>query len=593
MIAIGLGAACGGGSRTSDPVIGKGDSDPGTNPPLAMPAVAFGGGPTSAGGQGKAGGTAHLVSKGGITIGPDFQMPDMSQAAAPGDAMMLGAGKLDADVNAPGAISIPGNVTAGGTDGVRQITAGGDIFVDGTLRAADLGAARQGLSLKAPNGTVFVKGTIDTSGASGGGQSGGALTIVAQRLVVSGHLVTAGGDAHGGMATQGGRAGDLTIQMTADVALGGDVSVRGGGVSGGAQATGGDAGTVAIDAGGTVGVSAKFDGRGGSATANSAAATIQGGAAGTLKVGEATQPQMIGFAVPLLLNGGYGASAGGNGGSAHLEAHGGDLRISGVVDVTGGGSLSQPGPGGTIMGNPGPEGATAAIDVAGQVIANGGAVASGGSGAGAAGGLIKLVSLASDGALTLEPAGEVQADGGDAHGAGTAGAGGLIYLFTIHGGASIHGKVLSRGGAASDPGGTGGGGGFIYIFTGDGHDRLSGVLTIESDGVVDASGGNGTVGGSARNDGHAGSVGEFPTHQDDEYGVDNIAVLINSDGVHGADHGYLDNQGTVIARGGAANGSGGDVAYHGRRADGNETPLPGNIDLSPDGTGMEGDFAGE
>jgi len=187
----------------------------------------------------------------------------------------------------------------------------------------------------------------------------------------------------------------------------------------------------------------------------------------------------------------------------------------------------------------------------------------------------------------------VQADGGDARGAGTAGAGGMIYLFTIHGTASIHGNVFARGGAAADPGGTGGGGGFIYIFTGDGHDRMSGVLRVETDGVVDASGGAGSIGGSARNDGNAGSVGEFPAVQDDEYRVDNIAILINSDGVHGSDHGFIDQSGMVIARGGAANGSGGDVAFHGRREDGNETPLPGNMDLSADGTGVEGDFAGE
>jgi hypothetical protein len=63
--------------------------------------------------------------------------------------------------------------------------------------------------------------------------------------------------------------------------------------------------------------------------------------------------------------------------------------------------------------------------------------------------------------------------------------------------------------------------------------------------------------------------------------------------VHGSDHGWLENRGLITVRGGATNGAGGDVAFHGRQQDGNETPLPGNIDLSGDGTGMAGNFAGE
>src|SRR5262249_44601722 len=162
---------------------------------------------------------------------------------------------------------------------------------------------------------------------------------------------------------------------------------------------------------------------------------------------------------------------------------------------------------------------------------------------------------------------------------------------TIDGNATLHGSVSARGGAAPDPGGTGGGGGLIYVFTGAGHDRLSGTVIIETDGTIDASGGAGSTGGSPRNDRRAGAARIFPTRQDAEYAVDNIAVLINSDGVHGGDHGWIDNRGQIIARGGGANGSGGDVAFHGKRQDGNETPLPGNVANQGDGTGMAGDYA--
>ena len=221
--------------------------------------------------------------------------------------------------------------------------------------------------------------------------------------------------------------------------LGGTASVHGG--SGGTQ--GGNAGAVTIDAAGTIAFTGTFDGRGGPARSGGAAGT-----AATLKVGETTRPTSIGLTVPLVATGGEGAAIGGDGGSATLEAHGGDLRIGGL-------------------------------------------------------------------------------------------------------------------------------GGFVYMFTGNGHDRMSGALIVESDGTIDASGGAGTIGGSARNDGIAWSLGIWPTRQDDEFGVDNIAVLINSDGVHGSDHGWLDNRGHIIARGGATGGNGGDIAYHGRTQDGNETPVPG------------------
>jgi hypothetical protein len=207
--------------------------------------------------------------------------------------------------------------------------------------------------------------------------------------------------------------------------------------------------------------------------------------------------------------------------------------------------------------------------------------------------LISLIAHSRNGNLTIEPAAQLQADGGGSAGDGVAGEGGTMYLFTIEGNATLHGNVLARGGGAPDPGGNGGKGGMVYVFTAAGHDRMSGVLIIESDGTIDASGGSGTRGGSARNDGRAGSVTTFPDRQDDEYSVDNVAVLINSDGVHGSDRGWIDNRGQIIARGGSANGNGGDVIFHGKRQDGNETPLPGNVANQADGTGMAGDFAGE
>jgi hypothetical protein len=313
-----------------------------------------------------------------------------------------------------------------------------------------------------------------------------------------------------------------------------------------------------------------------------------------LKVGETKRPMAIGLTVPLSVKGGDGQAVGGGGGTILLESHGGDLSLGGTLDASGGASSVQPGAGGSITGNPGPEDTNAGLDIAGSVTAKGGSISTGGTGNGANGGTVKLVLLSTLGKDTVEPTGQVQTDGGGSGGAGTAGGGGLMYLFSIEGNFSMHGKLLSRGGDAPDPGGVGGEGGFVYVFTANGHDRMSGILIIESDGVVDASGGNGTTGGSARNDGKKGSVALFPAVQNNEYDVENVAVLINSDGVHGPDRGWINNLGQVIARGGKANGNGGDVIFHGKQQDGNETPIPGNVvDTSGDGSGVAGDFAGE
>jgi len=650
LVAVGLltlgGASCGSsndssGEPKSDSGVTQSEPDGGvspidsgrlvtstvSNPPLTAPAVALEGGPApSAGGQAQGGGLAHLVSSGGITIGPDFQAPALPPASAPpATATPLVAASLAADVNAPGSIVVTGNVDSSGSDGVRNIVVAGDVFVAGTLRGADLGGARQGLSLKA-TGTVYVSGDLDTSGTPGTGQAGGVLTIVAQQLIVTGKITSAGGsgplggaagalaitttagayfggtvDASGGDAAgdqniTAGRGGDLTLQAGGDVLFAGSASLHGGAASttGANPVQGGNAGNVIVDAAGAVAFTGTFDDRGGLASGGAASPSVASGAAGALKVGETRRPTMIGVAVPLLVKGGDGQAAGGNGGTAELEPHGGDLHVSGVLDTSGGDSAVKPGAGGPIDGHPGPESATAGLDVSGQIVANGGSISMGGSGDGALGGTIKLVMLSKSGNITIEPTGQVQTDGGGSGGAGTAGGGGLLYTFTVDGNFTGHGKLLARGGAAPDPGGIGGGGGLVYVFTGDGHeDRTSGQLIIESDGVVDASGGEGTTGGSARNNGGAG-VALFPVVQTDEYDVEKIAVLINSDGVHGSDLGWIDNRGQILARGGKSNGNGGDVAFHGKQQNGNETPVPGNVlDMSGDGTGLSGEFAGE
>jgi len=601
-----------------------GTASPWSDLPQAEIAL-IGGSTSSSGGTAQPGGSAHLTSTGGISLDPSVSQPQApATPSAPSDAMSLSGSALDADVSAPGAVVVSGMVQSGGSDAIRKITASGDVVISGTLRGADLGGSRQGFDIEAPGHSVWVSGTIDTSGGASG-QSGGALTIVADQVVVAGKLLSAGsgggspgaagsvsikttsaaylsgtidasgGDGSGAAAVTGARGGDLTISSGGDVLVGGMVRNRGGAaVATGSGATGGDAGNVTIDCTGTLTWPAALDGRGGPASAkNGGGGTVAGGAAAKLTIGQQTPPKAIGVLVPLSVSGGAGSAVGGDGGSVELDASGSDLIIAASVDASGGDSGGTPGKGGAILLFPGST-ADANMDVSAKLTANGGSAPMGSAGAvnGGAGGMIKLVQQSLNGNTTTEASAVVQANGGNAAGTGTAGDAGSIYLFTSGGDGTVHGQLQARGGDAPDQGGIGGGGGLIYVFTGNGHNFMSGILLIAPDGVIDSSGGDGTTGGSGRNNGGDG-VNLFPSNQNDEYDVEQIAVLINSDGVHGGDRGYIDNQGKVITSGGKSNGNGGDVVYHGRQQDGNETPLPGDVENMGDGTGMSGDFAGE
>ena len=69
--------------------------------------------------------------------------------------------------------------------------------------------------------------------------------------------------------------------------------------------------------------------------------------------------------------------------------------------------------------------------------------------------------------------------------------------------------VDARGGDARDPGGVGGEGGMIYFLSDNNHNAVEvclGNLWVTSTGVLDASGGRGTMGGNGRSDGGQGCV---------------------------------------------------------------------------------------
>jgi hypothetical protein len=235
------------------------------------------------------------------------------------------------------------------------------------------------------------------------------------------------------------------------------------------------------------------------------------------------------------------------------------------------------------------EDSTGGFDLQGEIYADGGNVSAGGAGAGATAGTIEVPLVPERGVIQIGTAGKISAVGGRSGGTAVAGGGGQVSLFGNDGDMTIAGSVIVTGGEAPDAGGTGGLGGKVIFWSdqnGNGNQVNSGNLLIATTGMVEASGGKGTIGGSARNNGVEDSVANFPIEGD------KIAILVDCDNVSGPTLTWLDNKGHLIAHGGASNGNGGDIMFHGRMSDGEE-PRPGNIDQAGNGTGHKGDFGSE
>jgi len=637
---VSVGAGCGGGASNMGRSVG---TDAGTpvaviHPPwieLASPVLAVAGG-SAVGGVGDKGGAVHLIARGDVRIDSSASATPQPQAPAVAmDAMTIAADALAVDVSIAGSARVTGSVMAGGSDPLRTITStGGDLFIDGSLRTADGGGARQALALRAPNGTVYVTGTIDASGAAGAGQSGGGIRIEARRVVITGRLLASGGDS----PVTGGAAGNVTIVATESVTVGGHVEAFGGNADGAGAVTGGAAGAVTIQAGGDVDLTATALARGGAATtttaadahggaagelridtagavriggtfdarggmASAAGGMVVGGAAGSIHVGEATAAADIAISVPVSAAGGDGDTAGGAGGSVTSEPDTGDLIIAGpgAIDVSGGASRVAAGAGGAVTGGPRHDPGGNSVHIAGDIAAAGGKCKTGGACNGGEGGRVAFELVPTEGNAIVDASGKINVDGGNAAGAGVAGTGGHVWLLTKDGDVTMAGSISARGGDAPDAGGNGGLGGNVYFFSDNNHNGTSvakGNLLVDTTGVVDASGGKGAAaGGSARSDGIQSFVPVFPDDQE------NIAIFLNCDGAHGETLNWLENRGHLIARGGASNGNGGDIVYHGIGPGQLGTPLDagqtqhhppsGNIDMAGNGAGQAGDFGDE
>jgi hypothetical protein len=494
-----------------------------------------------------------------VSFDPTMAPAAGSLPSAPSGATTIAASMLATDLAITGDAVVSGKVQSGGSDAVRRISVSGDLYVTGTLQSADLGSARQGLDLQV-GGSIYVTGTIDSSGAAGSGAAAGPLTVqTGGNVVFDGKVILRGGDS----ATQGGAGAKLVIDANGAVQLGGVIDARGGAATG----SGG---------------------------------TIVAGMAGEIHVGEMAAPTVITLFAPVVASGGGGGASAGKGGTITPEPGAGNVNVAGAmeIDLRGGDSLSAPGAGGLLNGGARTDPGSGGVHVSGEIVASGGSITMGGNGNGADGGRVDMELIPTDGAVTIDAGAKITVRGGDARGAGTAGGGGHVWFWTKDGDETISGTVDTSGGDAPDPGGIGGGGGMIYFFSDNNHNGVQvckGNLWVTSTGRLVSSGGNGSMGGSGRNNG-AGGVPPFPDQQEE------IAIFLNCDGEHGNTCNWMKNDGQLTAQGGVHDGSGGDVVYHGippgvlgtGGANSGDYPVPpGNVDNAADGSGMPGDFAGE
>ena len=266
-----------------------------------------GGTALSAGGQGQNGGVVHLVSQGDTSFDPTQAPAKMTIPPAPAGATAVAASALGADLSITGDAVVSADVTTSGSDAVRKISASGDLYVTATLQAGDLGAGRQGLDLEA-GGTIYVSGAVDTSGASGSGEAGGALRLAAKQVIVTGTLSSAGGDG----TQSGGAAGALTVQTTGNVLLAGTILFRGGAASGRRRRRARRRGRDADHRRERLGGARRHRRRAGRRGQHlGVGRDDRGGRRGAIHIGETSPPTTLTIFVPVVVSGGAGGASAG------------------------------------------------------------------------------------------------------------------------------------------------------------------------------------------------------------------------------------------------------------------------------------------
>ena len=482
-----------------------------TSGPLAINACGGAATATSGAlGTGGQGGGIRAFAFGDVLVGADgtpLSIPEIPKVPPTGGVTPTTS---TTGVSVPGLVFINGTVTT--TADATYESTSGDVFVSGAalLRAGDNGGGQFNITLNAPNGTVFVNGTVRTGSNdnSNTGDSAGTLTITASRIVIRGTL-----DARGenNSAGSGGDGGTVTLDTTGSVGAGsiffpdGLIQTTGGnGASNGAAVPllGGAGGAVILNAAGQIHAFAPITTTGGQATDGTATALVTGGAGGSVTLSGGAG---IDFSDILTLQGGKatGGSAGATGGAGGVLTSDSlsTARIYGTITAPGGAAA---GDGGTITGGTG--GGLSIGQVTGTErveLGNGTFSVCGGTGEGSGGDAGDIEFRSTNGAILCRSFLDARGGAGAGPGPADGGRGGSVHLiadqdFLTGVNASNHtltllaeGKIDGSGGAAV---GAGAGGGTRDVTLQCGGDLLSeGTLLLNGGSSFSGTGGTGNL----------------------------------------------------------------------------------------------------
>jgi len=527
--------ACGPGGHSRG---GQGVSLSSDEPDRTTPGIDLSGGSGSGPGSTGGDGGGFTVRSLGALQGTRDPAP-----APPALPPMPSSGNLITDLSADRVLSgtsiVAAVVTSTPGAATRSVTVNdGDLVVSGTIQAAD----QQGLSLSA-SGTIFIAGEVRTSGS--------AVTLRADRVVVTGTLVT------DGVPGSGRPGGAISITSTSDAILmvGGSLSAAGG--SG--TARGGAGGAVSLRSGGETRLHGAIATGGGmpDGTGND----VHGGSGGPISMAGAgliVLDSALRFRGASARTTGAGA-VGGEGGTFSIESEV-PVRLFGIVDGRGGSASASSAGAGLRAGRGGRVSIGASTQVASLALQEAAVASSGGSGDASGGRGGPLDFLATWGGIAL--GGAFTAEGGGS--ALAPGAGGIFTATCdfVGGDLTLGATLLLTGGSASPgassaPGGAGGRANlFAYFDSGSSPSGTGGSIRLGVANLITAHGGDSAGSATA---GKGGTV-----HLEVPQGDVSIA-------------------GTISARGGNArgNGRGGLGGLIWTDSDSNANALGGNITVEP------------
>lgn len=454
-----------------------------------------------AGASGGGGGALNVHSAGVIKIGVSTGPAAPALPQPPTTGTELTNAMIAAGTPIPGNILVSSTLQIlGGPDPATITSSTGDIVILGTLigeRSA--GTTTKAISISAPAGTIYVRGTLRTRGTAGSPDNphGGDITLTAQRIVVTGTIDAGGEDEPGGV---GGDGGNLLLDTTG--AGGTDVLCRGKLLTtvGGAGAQGGKGGNVTLRSAGQLAVFQEIRADGGAA--NSTGVNPTGGPGGNVAF-QGDGGGSVRAAISLAGGDAEGfadGARGGNGGALTADAAVAWNLFGSIVSRGGSATAQALGAGSIVAGKGGDVNIGGVTRVASLTVGTGLMTTAGGRGPGGGGAGGPMLIESWDGDIVVKST--LSSRGGHAtetQSLSAAGAGGAITLTTdgaaagnsVNHSISVSSRIDARGGDGKSLavlGQTAGNGGKVSFSCG-------GDLTCT--GTVETSGGDADFGGNA------------------------------------------------------------------------------------------------